>query len=213
MLKQSGRRLVASPWFAAGAGFVIATSAIIYAPHNNVDFGGAIQVTHCKQALCGRATQAQAPGLPAGSGAHMPAAAPTLPRSITFWYQPVGHSTGSEFAMWIEIHARDSLGQWQLSFVIPGAKDIYVYWPRSHVSGTHVVVSSYYAGTESAGYAQISAHESGGADGPSRGGYTVLFQLRGTGTASTPVHCTYKGAACTFRLSETLAQADSPFSR
>src|SRR5215472_4462022 len=51
MLKRAGRRLLVSPWFAAGAGVVIATGGIVYTPpHANLD--PAISITRCKQASC-----------------------------------------------------------------------------------------------------------------------------------------------------------------
>lgn len=211
MLKQAGRRLLVSPWFAAGAGFVIATGAVIYMPHSQLD--PAINITHCKGASCEPTQltpQVGAKPLPVGTGAPIPVPSPSLPAGMSFWYQP-GHSAQGEFSMWIEIRSRDSLGQWQLSFHVPGATSIWVYWPRWQLSGIDgVTVSSYYAGTESAGYAQISAHEAGSAGELSRGGYTVLFQIRGMGTPGPPTHCTYNGATCQFKPSGGLSSAAWP---
>lgn len=208
MLTQAGHRLVVSPWFAAGAGVVIATGVMIYTPHAHLN--PAIQVTPCKQAKCPQHQQLQLggpPPQPAGTGA--PVTAPSkasLPKGMTFWYQP-GYSSGDVFSMWIEVRARDGLGQWKLSFSVPGAKGIYVYWPRWTSSGNGVTVNSNYAGTESAGYAEISARGSGLADGLSLNGNIVLFQIRGTGAPNAPTPCTYNGASCTFKLSSTLATA------
>jgi hypothetical protein len=204
MLTQAGHRLVVSPWFAAGAGVVIATGVMIYTPHAKLNFGNAIQVTPCTQASCTQTAPAQAPGLPAGGGVTAPPA--SLPKGMTFWYQP-GHSIGDQFSMWIEIRARDSLGQWKLSFSVPGAQGIYVYWPRWTSSGNSVTVNSNYASTESAGFAEISAHQSGVAGGLSLNGSTILFQIRGTGAPNAPTICTYNGATCHFKLSSALAQA------
>jgi hypothetical protein len=134
----------------------------------------------------------------------------SLPKGMTFWYEPVDQSTGSGFGMWIAIRAPHSVSSWQLSFVIRGAKSLYVYWPRWKPFGTDgVTVNSLIASTQSAGYAEISAHDSGHDGGSAQSGYIVLFQVRGTGTLSPPTDCTYKGgASCTFKLSSTLAQAD-----
>jgi hypothetical protein len=206
MLTQAGHRMVVSPWFAAGAGVVIATGVMIYTPHAKLDFGNAIQVTPCT-ASCNHAALQQAPGLPAGSGVTT-SPRPSLPAGTTFWYQP-GHSIGNEFSMWIEVRARGSLGQWKLAFRVPGATGIYVYWPRWASSGTNgVTVDSYYAGTESVVYTEFSANEAGVAGGLTLNGDIALFQIRGIGAPNAPTACTYNGASCTFKLSSTLATAD-----
>jgi hypothetical protein len=207
MLRQAGHRLVVSPWFAAGAGVVIATGVMIYTPHTNF----AIDIQKCQLVACTKLTpQGGPPPVPVGTGAPMPAPSKaSLPKGMTFWYQP-GHSNGDEFSMWIEVRARGGLGQWKLSFRVPGAKGIYVYWPRWTVSGTNgVTVNSYYAGTESAVYTEISADESDVAGGLTLNGDTALFQIRGTGAPNAPTTCTYNGASCTFKLSSTLATAGS----
>lgn len=211
MLTQAGHRLVVSPWFAAGAGVVIATGVMIYTPHAHLN--PAIQVTPCKQAKCAQHQQLPlggAPPQPAGTGAPVPAPSKaSVPTGMTFWYQPVNQSTGSEFGMWIAIRYPHSVSQWKLSFVIKGATGLYVYWPRWQPLGTDgVTVSSLVAGTESAGNAEISAHDAGNDGASSPTGYLVVFQIRGKGTPSVPTECTYMGGAqCTFKLSSALAQA------
>lgn len=211
MLKQAGNRLVVSPWFAAGAGFVIATGAIIYMPHARLD--PAINITHCGGASCEQTQltpQGGAKPKPAGAGVPLPIM-PSLPAGMTFSYQVLGVSTGYGFSMLITIHSPRSFGPWQLSFIIPGARDLYVvYGARWKSSGTDGgTASSYLAGTESAGFAMISAHEDGGEGGSTRNGYTVQFQIRGLGTPSRPGQCTYNMASCTFRLAHNLPQAGS----
>jgi len=207
MLAQAGHRLVVSPWFAAGAGVVIATGVMIYTPHAKLNFGNAIQVTPCTQTSCTQTAPAQAPGLPAGGG--VTASPASLPKGMTFWYQPVDESTRSGFGMWIAIRYPHSISQWQLSFAIKGATGVYViYWPRWTTLGPDgVTVSSLVARTESAGYAEISAHDAGNDGGSSLSGYVVLFQVRGTGAPRAPTSCTYNGAPCRFKLSSALAQA------
>jgi hypothetical protein len=206
MLTQAGHRLLVSPWFAAGAGVVIATGVMIYTPHTNF----AIDIQKCQLVSCTKLAPQGAAPLQAGPGAPMPAPSrASVPADMTFWYQPVNQSTGSGFGMWIAIRYPHSVSQWQLSVVIKGATGLYVYyWPRWQAFGTDgVTVSSLVARTESAGYAEISAHDAGNDGGFSPTGYLVLFQVRGKGTPRLPTECTYMGSAhCTFKLSSTLAQ-------
>ncbi len=211
ILKQAGRRLAWSPWFAAGAGVVIATGVMIYTPHANLNFGKAIQVTPCTQASCPQTAPAQAPGLPAGSGVTASPSTPSLPAGMTFSYQVLSQSTQYGFIMLITIHSPHNFGLWHLSLVIPGTRDLFVvYGARWRSSGADSgTASSSLAGTESAGYAMISAHENGGEGGSSQNGYTVLIQIHGSGTAGQPIHCTYNGAHCTFKPSTSLAPASS----
>jgi hypothetical protein len=209
MLKRAGHRLLVSPWFAAGAGVVIATGVMIYTPHTNF----AIDIQKCQLVSCTKLTPQGAAPLQAGPGSPVTPSPSThsLPKGMTFSYQVLGQSTRYGFSMLITIHSPDSFGQWQLSFSIPGATGIYVYWPRWKSTGSGgITVSSYYAGTESVGFAMISAHENGSAGGSSQNGYTVQFQLRGTGTPSRPNPCNYNGASCTFKPSTSLAPANSP---
>ena len=205
MLIRTGNRLLVSPWFAAGAGFVIAMGALIYMPHANVDFGCAIHVTHCKLATCPQLTpQGGVPGLPAGIAGGQVTASPSTSAApvMNVWYQPLADSTVSGFAMWIMFSPPPGLSHWQLRFVIPGATSVYVYgaphWLPYGVNG--VTVSSFVAGTESAGYAAISGYQDGAISGSSPTGGTVFFQVRGTGMQSAPANCAFTGAACEFKL-------------
>jgi hypothetical protein len=207
MLKRAGRGLLVSPWFAAGAGVVIATGAVVYVPHANLDFGGAIQVTHCKQALCDVVTeQGGAPGLPAGTGGGPLRASPNPLAGFTFSYQLLGDNAWDGFSMLITIHGPRSLGQWKLSFVILGATDVVVVngarWQPSGTDGG--TASNYYSGIESAGYASISGQQSGS----SRDSDTVQLQVRGKGVPSPPTNCYYNETACHFQRSYSQAGAN-----
>lgn len=204
-LNRAGRRLLVSPWFAAGAGVVIATGAIIYTPpHAKFDFGRAIHVIPCPQAQCAPVTpQGGALGLPAGAGGSKLTAPPRPPSAIagmTFSYQVVDR-TQSEFSMQITIHAPRSIGKWELSFVIPGATNVFVVpgqarWVASGSDGG--TASNYFVGTESAGYASISEHLDSSAVASIWNGDIVQFLVRGTGKPTAPAHCRYNGYACQF---------------
>ncbi len=202
MLTRAGHRLLVSPWFAAGAGFVIATGAIIYMPHATLN--PAINVTHCTRASCKHTQvtpQVGAKPLPAGTGAPIPVpSTSSLIAGMTFRYQVQERSAQYGFSMLITIHAPRSLSLWSLSFVIPGATGVYVsYGALWRQSGTNGGTASSYGGTESAGYAEISGHEAGGEGQASRNGYTVTFQIRGMGTPGAPADCFYDGVRCHFK--------------
>lgn len=176
MLKRAGRRLIVSPWFAAGAGVVIATGVVIYTPHASLNFGRAITVTPCKQAECGPLTpQGAGTPMPAGTGGQV-----TAPKSasMTVSYQLLDSQSWSGFSMSIRFRAPQSNSKWQLSFVIPGAQGVYVFgaprWKRTGASG--ITVSSYQAAQDT----------------------IVQFQVRGTGNPRTPTSCSFNGAPCHF---------------
>jgi hypothetical protein len=213
MFKRAGRRLLVSPWFAAGAGVVIATGAIIYVPHTNLDFGNAINVIHCKQAECRQSVPEQAPGMAAGIGGEqitVSPSAPTVPVGMTFSYQ-VLYQSEYDFSIQITVRARQDPGPWKLSFVIPGARHVYVYGAPAQLFGLDgVTVSSVGARTQSASFAQISGLEFGGAGESSQYGYILQFQVRGMGTPGTPSQCSYNGALCTFKGLRVLAPAGLP---
>jgi hypothetical protein len=204
MLKQAGRRLVVSPWFAAGAGVVIATGAVIYMPHADMSYGGAISVTHCKVAECSHVTPNDAVPLQLGSGQQVTVSPspPSVLAGMTFSYQVLDQSSWDGFSMLITIRAPHSLGQWKLAFAIPGATGVYVLgarWAQSGPDGG--TASNYYGSTESAGDAAIAGNQSGAGSGSGQDSRTVQFQIRGTGTPSAPADCSYNGAACQFQRS------------
>ena len=216
-LNRAGRRLLVSPWFAAGAGVVIATGVIIYTPpHAKLD--PAISITRCKQSDCESrqvTPQAPAPGLPAGTGGGRVTApsTPRVPAGMTFSYQPPVRSAWDGFSMWITIRVPQGLGEWKVSFVIPGATGVYVYGsPRAQPFGTDgVTVSSSAAGTEAAGYARIAGHQSVADGGASWNGYTVQFQVRGKGTPRAPSQCLYNSAAvCQFKQAPSTGATSWP---
>jgi hypothetical protein len=212
-LNRAGRRLLVSPWFAAGAGVVIATGVIIYTPHTKFDFGNAIHVIHCRQAQCAPVTPQSGAGLPAGVDGGRVTASPraiSVTAGMSFWYQVLDR-TQTGFIMQITIRASHSFGPWKLSFVIPGATDVYVPDARWVQSGTDGgTASNYFSGTESSDYAQISGHQSGAAAGSSRNGYTVGFQVRGSGTPRAPTHCFYDGVACQFKQAPSAGATSWP---
>jgi len=116
------------------------------------------------------------------------------------------------FSILVRIQSQHSIGAWKLSFVIPGAADVFVVpdgirWQQSGTNGG--TASNYVASTESAGSAVIGGHESGGMSA-SRSGEIVQFTVRGSGVPRGLAHCRYDGAACQFKPLPTQAATQRP---
>lgn len=167
-----------------------------------MDFGRAIRVIHCKTSQCDLQTPESTVPVPAGQGDGPVTASPGRPSALggtTISYQLLEQDQYG-FLLEITIRAQHSPGPWKLSFVIPGARNVYVIGaPHSQSGSDRVTVSNYYGGTESAGYAPISGPQTGGNAGSGRNGYIAQFQVRGTGTPGAPADCSYNSMACQFK--------------
>ncbi|MBO0833592.1 MAG: hypothetical protein J2P29_16650, partial [Actinobacteria bacterium] len=89
MLTGAMRGLLGSPWFAAGAGIVIATGAVVYSPHSRLHLRPAITVTHCKVAGCNATSTSGSPPQVAGVGTEPVVAGPgqsAATAGLTFSY-------------------------------------------------------------------------------------------------------------------------------
>lgn len=213
-LTGAARGLLVSPWFAAGAGVVIAAGAFAYAPHAqlkvipNPRWG-------CSVAGC-REPQAAAPAVPAGGGAGRlpqspsPAASPAQRRSgagVTVSYQ-VLFDYSSRFGLEITLHSRRPIGDWRLGFAIPGSTGLSVdgaLWqpsgpdrgtasgpvpPGSQPSpGPNYPSSDVLVGSHTFSYLVEHAKDS-----PD----TVYFFVLGAGSRPVPDNCTYDGRSCHF---------------
>ena len=189
----------------------MAMGALIYAPHASLGFGGAIQVTHCKQSLCRQVTpQGGGPLIPAGSGVTVSPSTASALAGMTFSYQVVERNQFG-FVMLITIKAQHSLGHWSLSFVIPGATAVYVvagaHWTQSGSDGG--TASNYLSGTESAGYAPLAGNQDGTDGGLVTSGDAVQLTVDGTGTPRAPKG-RYDNATCAFTGSLEPGPADRP---
>jgi hypothetical protein len=212
LLTGAVRGLLVSPWFAAGAGFVVAAGAFIYAPHASLDFGTAIGVTQCKVAGCHRTTSPGAPGIPAGHGDGLVTAAPvTSPPSaaagLTFSYAVNWHVHGT-FQMVLTVTSKHAIGSWRLAFVIPGATKVAVVDAKWQSSGPDGGTASGAAGnggdadagTSADGWGSGSAGAATADDGAPAAD-SVSLVVDGHGTPAAPASCVYDGAACHFSLS------------
>jgi len=203
LLRGAARSSLVTPWFAACAGFVIAASLWIYAPHTMLRFpSSALNDTPCRPADC----SAQSPGSTGGrlseltpgttitpaqsarDGRGTPEVTSNSPiASLKFDFNVIFRGDDS-FTAVISVSGKSLPSSWRLSFSIPGVQINYVsgaYWLPTP-SGT--------GGTASSSDPQL-----GSAGGDTTSHRRIQIILGGTGTANMPTGCTFDGYACTFR--------------
>jgi hypothetical protein len=147
LLTGAARGLMVSPWFAAGAGFVIAAGAFMYAPHASLNFDSAPGRTVCPTPGCpvpqkvpqiaggasGLVTASPSPSSSRPRGRHAAHDESDSSPSFTYTVQPDG--TGM-YQMIITETSQGAIGSWGLSVVIPGATKVSVYDGVLQGSGT-----------------------------------------------------------------------------
>ena len=209
MLRGGARGLVATPWFAAATGFVLAASLWIYSPHAELRFPSAEpDVVLCTQQHCASPSTngsgsltVQTPGVPiprkhASSGTSQKADAKpggAAASGLTFTYTVLWQQKGTFDAM-VSIAGKAAPAHWQLSFHVPGDTITYVmganWLPSADRSG----------GVASALSSSPGPWGTGPGDPHEQGQHGVLFMVVGDGTPVTPSGCFYNGAHCTFTL-------------
>jgi hypothetical protein len=172
------RGLMVSPWFAAGAGFVIAAGAFMYAPHASLSIGpGTTRTTPCFVSGC--PVPQQEPTM-AGGGASPLVTATASPSSssrsgrhagddadhavdVTYTVQPESSGT---FQMTLTVTSDQEIGPWQLSMVIPGVTGVEVYDGTQQGSGTDGATGG---GPAGGGYSPGGTNGDDPSPGPSAG--------------------------------------------
>jgi hypothetical protein len=206
LLTGAVRGLLVSPWFAAGAGFVVAAGAFMYAPHAKLEFGSAIGVTQCKIAKCHPTNQLGAPGIAAGTGdgtlptpGPSPSAAPAATARLTFGYTVTSHLHG-QFQMLLTVTGKKAIGTWSISFVIPGATDVTVAEATSQQTATASPAASPTPSrtvtpgpAPSPGSSPVVTGDHGADQTDS-----LYLIVKGDGTPSAPTSCIFDGARCSF---------------
>jgi hypothetical protein len=207
-MRGAARSLLVTPWFAAGAGFVIAAGLWIYSPHTVLRFPpNALNEAPCQSVGCGMQPTGPASGsltvlspgvsIKAGQSAQDRHGKPELARQspiagLRFDFSVIWQRNNSFYAA-ITVSGKSVPSSWRLSFSIPGVQINYVtgadWRPTAGSSG----------GTASSPAGQFGGSGTGGY-GPGPGPDTsVHFMLGGTGTANMPTGCEFDGYACTFR--------------
>lgn len=190
MLSGVARGMLVSPWFAAGAGFVIATTAFIVAPHAQMRFP--VQVTHCTKPACKSTVPQSGVPLPLTEPSDQvsistaPAASAASGQTIRYRLLP----RYGAFSMQITLTRTQAHGGWQLAFAIPGVAVTSVTGATDWQLGASGEVTVFGSGNwDSGGWDQ---GDSGRGDGDV--GVTVF----GNGTASGPSGCVLNGTPCHF---------------
>jgi hypothetical protein len=220
LLSGTLRGLMVSPWFAAGAGFVIAAGAFMYAPHASLDFNTLTAPmpgrTLCSQAGC--AVPAQAPVIAGtANGLVTPSPTPSASGHVAkhaahdgsvdtpgFTYTVQQHGSGM-FQMTFTVTSDHALGSWGLSFEIPGATDLSVTGANWQPLGLHGGTAS---GPDAGGTPNSGQSSSAAAGDPTSAGsdsaggeqsYAVSFVVDGKGgLTSAPDQCSFNGSPCSF---------------
>jgi hypothetical protein len=215
----AARGLIATPWFAAATGFVLAAALWIHAPHAELKFpsGGepCTQVTCTALATPGAGSLAiTTPGVPlphprrhakASRQTTDAKSGRTASTGLTFTFRVLWQRHGTFDAM-ISVAGDRAIGHWQLAFQMPDDKITYVMganWLPSP-GGTGGVASSL---TGPASQPGGPGPGQGPGTGPGdAGSHGAEFMVVGDGTPTTPVSCFYNGASCTFTAAPPPAQ-------
>ena len=201
LLTGAVRGLLVSPWFAAGAGFVIAAGAFLYAPHAELEFGNAVGVTQCRLAECNQTTEQGAQGLTAGSGAAplTDGTTPAASAGLTFRYTVDWQGHGA-FQMVLTVTAKHAIGDWRLALVIPGASRVSVVgatWTPSGTDGGTATGTTTGTGASPHGIMARPDWPGHASDQPD----SVSLIVRGFGAPAAPSNCAFNGAPCQFSRS------------
>jgi hypothetical protein len=129
------RGLLVTPWFAAGAGFVIAAGLALHSPHTVLTYRPKTQPCKhsCEQPLpSGGSAAVVTPGVrikparPAHHRRHHPGPARHPSAGAPVGFKVIWHQSG-RFGAFVTIPRRQARHAWSLRFDIPGAKIIQVW--------------------------------------------------------------------------------------
>jgi hypothetical protein len=211
VLRTAARGLLATPWFAAASGFVIAASLWIYAPHAHLQFpsGSAIRAVPCyggcssrtshdssgrlATAGKGRLAEPRKPGTRAGATHRGVRDNRSAVKGLTFSYYVLPSRHG--FDLMIRVVGQHAIKDWRLSFVLRG--DVI-----RRVTGANWHRTSRDSGTASGDGQPGQWPGNGQGDGGQFGGghqqYGLTFLVSGKGSAAGPTDCVFNGQTCTF---------------
>jgi hypothetical protein len=215
----AARSLLVTPWFAAGAGFVLAAGLWIYSPHTelrfpsaNAPYGVPCTAQQCGAGNGGGQLATSTPGERishhGGSGRTGQAdvvGRPSASSGLTFTFSVPWQQNGN-FQAVIIVRGRHLPANWRLEFTMPGTNIRWVtgaQWQAlpSGDGGTAFASLRQPGGGgpgNGPGYGQGNGgHGQGwGGGGPGQGG--ISFLVTGSGSAGTPATCVFNGSNCTF---------------
>jgi hypothetical protein len=208
----AARGLLATPWFAAATGFVVAAGLWIYSPHAELKFppsaGG---IVPCGLQGCGAAA-GQNSDAPASTGRQSigqtgPTTATTQAQrarqsaaaGLKFHYSVLGQHDGM-FYVAITITGQRVPRTWKLRFVLPSDQISAVRYANWRPSGTD-------GGTASGPYLAVPGQDQGPGGGDGSDASTTFFGSNrheigflvvGEGTPVMPNLCSFNGSTCSF---------------
>lgn len=212
------RSLLVTPWFAAGAGFVLAAGLWIYSPHTELRFPtanapyGVPCSQQCSSVSGGGQVATSTPGerisRHAGrgeTGQADVAGRRSATSGLTFTFSVPWQQNGN-FQAVIIVRGKHVPANWQLEFTMPGTDIRFVIGAQWHAlpsgdGGTAFASQLQLAGgpSTSPGYGQNDGgYGQGSASGRLGQGGGIGFLVMGSGAAATPATCVFNGSSCTF---------------
>jgi hypothetical protein len=203
ILRTAARSLLVTPWFAAGAGIVLAAGLWIYSPHTELKFPAtAINPAEvpCAPPGCG-------PGPGSHAGGHLAASKPGVrmrhrqsdaandqnlaASDLKFRFTKLWQRSGM-FGAIVSVSGPNLPSSWRLAFALPGAKIRHVigalWLPAADGSG----------GTAYSQGAGMPNGQTASAGSQAAGPDTISFLVFGTGAPGAPAGCVFNHASCTF---------------
>jgi hypothetical protein len=199
------RGLLATPWFAAATGLVVAASLWIYAPHAELRFPpSASGAQPCLVDGCGITPSTGGGSLATTNGQAVVHSAKSRRldadaraiAGLTFSYVVLWHSHG-RFGVMISVTGRHRPSEWKLTFVMPGDRISAVMGADWQPSGASAGTASAPSGSAQGQWPGANHRDPGGPDAQDqRDG--ISFLVVGRGRHVVPTSCTFNGASCTF---------------
>ncbi len=207
------RGLVATPWFAAATGFVVAAGLWIYSPHAELKFpSSAVGTVPCTAQGCeitagpaggALATTKGRPITRSGTAAGKAAVqsdgkAGTAASGLKFSYVVLWQA-GGRFGVRISVTGRHVPRAWKLTFAMPGDQISDVFgatWQPSNTGGGTASGPAEVAGQWQPIGQASSGDQSGSAARARR--HTITFVVVGQGTPVVPASCSFNGRSCSF---------------
>lgn len=205
-----------TPWFAAGAGFVLAATLWIYSPHTELRFPSAsapdevpCTVAQCTEGNGGGQPAANTPGqhisqqaAKGGNARDQVAGEGSATSGLTFTFSVPWQQNGS-FQAVISVRGKHIPAAWRLEFTMPGSQIRYVIgaqWQATPTGdgGTAFASQRQYGGGGQ-GYGQGNGGYGQGDGGAGRAQHgSISFLVMGSGPAKTPATCVFNGSSCSF---------------
>jgi hypothetical protein len=204
------RGLIATPWFAAATGFVVAAGLWIYSPHAELKFPASAPNTQpCAPRACAMGngsgstatTNGQHVAQGGGTSAATGASRAAVVRRLKFSYQVLSNSDG-RFAVRITVTGRRPPRDWKLTLAMTGDQIDGVsgaVWDATGAGSGIASRPTEPSGTQWQGTAGDGGTQTSPAPQiPPRRGFS--FVVYGHGTQVAPAGCRLNGVRCTFVL-------------